>query len=280
MNRYTSWPGLLIPVFGSGIAACVVALGVETDWGRALRPEPTLQAMKAAKTIDAALLPQFTLPSLDGGLTESAERPLFMPTRRPVPSASPAPRMKPGQFLLVGTSRTKEYGDSAMLKEIATNKTFTVKLGSTIQDMTLESVSADRVVLVLGEEKEELLMKARAQPRPAGAPAPQPGMPVQRAPGPTAAAAPMPGSGIFGGPTPVAATPAAPAAPIPPGAPGSPTVFPGAPGSALPNPGVAAQPVNPAAANPAGTNTNRPPTAEEILERRRRARALQAQQAQ
>lgn len=273
MNRFLVWPGILVPVFGTGIAACLVTLGVETDWGRAVKRDPSVPPMSSAKASDAALLPPFTLPGLEGGLPESADRPLFMPTRRPVPAAAAAPRMKPGQFILVGTSRTKEFGDSAMLKEIATNKTHTVKVGGAIQDMTLESIEADRAVLRLGDEKEELIMKARPQARPAGAPgAPAaPGQPpvAQQAAAPAAS----PGLGIFGGPPPTPAS--APASALPPGAqftpgaPGSPTVFPGAPGSAIANPAVTP---NPAAATP-----TRAPTPEEILERRRRARAQQAQ---
>lgn len=271
MNRFLVWPGLLVPVFGAGIAACIVALGMETEWGRSLRREPAVTPLKSAKASEAALLPTFTLPPLEGGLPESADRPLFMPSRRPVPAAAAAPRMRPGQFILVGTSRTKEFGDSAMLKEIATNKTHTVKLGGTIQDMTLESIGADHAVLRLGDEKEELVMKARPQPRAPGAqPPPNSPAPVQMQPAQQAAA---PGLGIFGGPPPTpASAPASalpPGAQIAPGAPGSPTVFPGAPGSALANPAVTP--------SPSGATPTRAPTPEEILERRRRARAQQAQ---
>lgn len=273
MSRYLEWPRIITTVLIAGCAICVLAIGLETGWGQNVRRTPPIPTMLPAKAADFAMLPTYSLPALEAGFKESAERPLFMPSRRPVPVAAATPRMKPGQFVLVGTSRTKEFGDSAMLKEVATSKTSIVKAGATIRDMTLESVGADRIVLKLGDETEELVMKA--QPRPAGPASPAASrpnsasmpIPATMAPGPGAVAA---GSGIFGGPSPgPAAAPPSTAArpPIMPGAPGSPTVFPGAPGSAI----------APNASQPGSSPQSRPPTPEEILERRRRARAQQAQ---
>lgn len=273
MRRYLEWPAVITTLLLAGCVLCLLAIAVQTDFGREWRRDAPLPAMRPAKAADALMLPEFRLAALEAGFAESAARPLFMPGRRPVPAATSAPTMKRGQFQLVGTSRTKEFGDSAMLKDVASNKTAVVKVGTTIRDMTLESVGPDRVVLKLGDETEELVMKAQprsaspampAAPRPPGAPGATP------APGPANAAAAAPGAGIFGGqtaapgPQPVTALP--PGAQFAPGAPGSPTVFPGAPGSN----------VSPASGTSGNTATPRAPTAEEILERRRRARAQQA----
>lgn len=279
MIRVFEWPGVITTVIAAGCVACAIALGIETDWARAFRKDVPIPAVGAAKAGEPNLLPQFGLPPLEAGFPDGAQRPLFMPSRRSAPAATPAPTMKQGQFILVGTSRTKDFGDSALLKEIASNKTFIVKLGGTINDMTLNSIEPHKVVLKLGDETEELTMKARPQKSPASPPpAAVAGRPGASASAPEASRQPglvqqtpvAPGSAIFGG-APAAtsvqggATPAQPGALIVPGAPGTPTVFPSAPGA-----GAA-----PVGSMPSGAQP-RAPTPEEILERRRRARAQQA----
>jgi len=275
MNRYLKWPDVMTPLLVAACLACLLAIGIETDWGRSLKRDVPLSAGRPLSQAQTQLLPALSLGSLDSAFPESLNRPLFMPTRRPVPAAAPQAAMKRGQYILVGTSRTKEFGDSAMLKEVSSNKTAIVKVGNTIQDMTVKTVEADRVVLQLGEETEELVMKARAIPRPA--------MPTQAAalqgPGPAAMpqgprpAGPVPqvanvsapqsaasGAGIFGGSVP-AASPGMPAAMNQPQSGFVP------PGFVQPRP------------TSGGTQEAEPrrPTPEEILERRRRARAQQAQ---
>lgn len=270
MRRYFEWPAILTTLLVAGCLMCLLVIAIQTNWGREWRRDALLPSMRPAKPTDAAMLPEFKLAPLDAGFAESAARPLFMPNRRPVPAAASAPTMKRGQFQLVGTSRTKEFGDSAMLKDIAANKTTVVKVGATIRDMTLESVGPDRAVLKLGDETEELIMKAQPKSNPAaGSPAPRPPGSPAPAPIPAMANTPAPGAGIFGGQpaTPAPTTPALPpGTQFAPGAPGSPTVFPGAPGSNI----------APASGTPGTTAAPRAPTAEEILERRRRARAQQA----
>lgn len=270
MRRYLEWPAVLTTFLVAGCILCLLAIAVQTNWGREWRRDASLPAMRPAKAADAPMLPEFRLAALDAGFPESASRPLFMPNRRPVPAAASAPTMKRGQFQLVGTSRTKEFGDSAMLKDVASNKTTVVKLGATIRDMTLDSVGSDRAVLKLGDETEELVMKA--QPKAAAPSAPSavrapgtPAAPANPVASNTAAPAPAqaPGAGIFGS-QPATALP--PGTQFAPGAPGSPTVFPGAPGSNI----------TPASPSSGTTATPRAPTPEEILERRRRARAQQA----
>lgn len=275
MNRYLKWPDVITPALVAACLVCVLAIGLETDWGRDLKRDVPMPLGKATNQTQASMLPAFTLGSLDTAFPESLNRPLFMPTRRPVPSAAPQAAMKRGQFILVGTNRTKEFGDSAMLKEVSSNKTAIVKAGTTIQDMTVKTVEADRVVLQLGEETEELVMKARANPRPAlpaqGGPAGLAPMPAALPPGarPPAGAPPAanvpspqtaaPGAGIFGGGVPVA-TPGTPANVNQPQS-----------GVVPPSFGQPRQ----AASGAAQEAVPGRPTPEEILERRRRARAQQ-----
>lgn len=274
MKHSQGFPNLVSIILGIGILGALTAILVETNWGRSLRKEAVLPKFAAAKPSEISLLPVFSMQPLETAFQESANRPLFMPSRRSVPAAVTAPRLKPGQFLLVGTSKTKEFGDSAMLKEIASNKTTVVKLGSTVLDMTVDSIEHDRVVLRVGDDREEVKMVARSVPgasaRPGGATQPGQTAPGAAGPGMPRTAAPV-NNGIFGGPPAAQNVPPVlpPGAQFAPGAPGTPTVFPGAPGSNI---------VIPGQANPTTPTTQpRAPTPEEILERRRRARAQQAQ---
>ena len=95
----------LTAVIGALVIGLLAAIGYETGWGSGLRPTPALARSEAAKTADTSLLPTFGLPAIDVAFKETVERPLFLPTRRPVPVAtgSTAPAMVKGRFRLAGT---------------------------------------------------------------------------------------------------------------------------------------------------------------------------------
>jgi general secretion pathway protein N len=191
-----------------------------------------------AKLADVGLLPGFTLPPADQGFPEVANRPLFVPTRRAAPPAQAAQANMPkGQFALLGTSVTKELGDVAMLKHLPTNKFHSVRKGEQVNGVTVESVQQDRVVLRLGDETEEVTMRT-AKSSPVP-PAPPPGMPG--------------------------------AAPLPPSIPN--TTLPGSMPSRQPQPA----PVLPSAPAKPSADTAQQLTPEQIIARRRAARAQQTQ---
>lgn len=269
MNQLLYWPRLLTVLFLAGAGVSLVAIGIETDWGRRLKGQHGLPTFPPATSPAAAMVPPYAQPALDSGFPESAARPLFMPNRRPVPSAAPAPVMKRGQFVLVGTSRTQAFGDSAMLKEMATGKTHVVRAGESIQDMTVKSVGPDRVVLAVGEETEEIVMRAANSPK-------QPPIAVG-GPGPLGSSPGARPGGPGAGPGPTPAVPGMAARPAAPG-PGPGPAQGQAPGSSSPQPQPpsTAAPTQPQSAD----GTGRLSPFEEILERRRRARAQQAQQPQ
>lgn len=182
----------LTALLAGGAAAAAAVIGFETDWGRAIRPASPVAASGAKGAEMVAILPGFSLQSLDSGFKESAERPLFSPTRRP-PSAGPAsvPVMKKGQFKLTGTSVNAEQS-TVFLLETANGKTHYLAKGKEINGITVDIVEERRVVLKQGEETEELTLRvAPSPPRPAAPPAappgavPPPGQPAQAVPAAT-----------------------------------------------------------------------------------------------
>jgi hypothetical protein len=178
MLRLRAWLWWLIP-----FAALALLLGIETDWGRGIDrlpgPAPTIEP----KPIVAALLPEYRV---EGGLEahkETVSRTLFNPTRRAAPTlAVEAARaiMPKGKFVLMGTAVA---GDRhiAFLKEVAGGKSRVVKQGEQVNGVLVATVSADRVKFTLGDDSEELVLKAAPGPKTTTQPAP-PAAPVATAP--------------------------------------------------------------------------------------------------
>jgi len=176
----------LTTLLGVLLVGAVAAIGVETDWGRAVMGGRSAGSSTKAPTLDTKVLPQFALAPLSptgSGYRETVERPLFIPTRRPAPAGNSAQvAMKKGQFRLAGTTVSEQIS-VAYLFETGTNKTYRVNKGADINGMTVESVFANRVVLKQGDETEELSLRTSSSPRPppppqqvAGAPS-APGLP-------------------------------------------------------------------------------------------------------
>jgi hypothetical protein len=175
-----------------GLAACggLAALGIETDWGKNLRAAGAPERSLAGATELTPTLPAFKMGELDAAFKESAERPLFTPSRRPPPSvqAAAAPQMKRGQFKLAGT--VVNAGISvAYLVEIAANKTHRINKGAEVlgqPGLVVDAIEPSRVVLKMGEETEILELRTAASPPRSAVPvAPQgnpPGQPVATPP--------------------------------------------------------------------------------------------------
>src|SRR5512144_1388435 len=84
------------------ISLAVLLLGWESDWGTALRLRPPPPEAIAPRPVTTGLLPEYTI---EGGLaahTETVNRTLFNPTRRPAPAPAETAKqaMKRGQFTL------------------------------------------------------------------------------------------------------------------------------------------------------------------------------------
>ncbi len=227
VQRARAWLWWLTP-----FAALVLLLGIETDWGRGIQPMPGPAPAVEPKPVTVALLPEY---ALQGGLaahTETVNRTLFNPTRRPAPALAASARssMPKGQFLLTGTAVA---GDRhiAFLKEVANGKSRVVRQGEQINGVLVAIVAADRIRFTQGDESEEVLLKVVAGPKTTATPALPPGpgvpvpggMPIPGAVAPAAAPAGAPGTlppparraQPAGGPASAFPAPATPAAPAP-----------------------------------------------------------------
>lgn len=220
----TLWAAVVL-LLGGALAAEHFLGGVDVGQG----------AHPPARVADARLLPSFSLPPEPQPASETVTRPLFVPTRRPSPPApaAAASAMKKGQFVLTGVTVTPE-ASFAFLKEVAGGKTHSVRKGSQVGGITVDTVEARRVVLRQGEETEDLPLNVQVPARTAQAPgAPMPGG-VPPAPGavpPASVPGAMPGAtgpssmprpGMPGAPAPAAPGAPVPAATAPQAAPGTP----------------------------------------------------------
>ena len=161
-------------LIGALVLALLGVIGLETRWGSNMRPATVLIAGQGAKSGDTSLLPEFGLPAIDAGFKETVDRPLFVPSRRPVPVVIGAvqPVMKKGQFRLAGTVINKDL-PYVFLVEVATGKGIRVAKGADIMTtgISVAEVDGARVVLKQGDETEELSLRtASSPPRPAALP--------------------------------------------------------------------------------------------------------------
>ena len=178
------------------LAALALALGFETDWGRAVHKRPPAEAMPEPKPLVVELLPEFAIAGGVEARRETVERTLFNPTRRPAPAPvveAQKPRMQRGQFALTGTL-VIDGKSTAFLREVNGGKARRVKQGETINGLTVAEVKPDRIRLALGDESEELLLRVATNPRPTPTPAPALAAGAQPAGGAAVAAAPPPGA--------------------------------------------------------------------------------------
>jgi hypothetical protein len=199
----------------AAFAAVLGLIGWQTDWGRQLRRAPVVPEAAPPAPVAVALLPDYRI---EGGLEarqQTVERPVFVPTRRPAPPPLPVaqeaakPRMQKGQFVLTGTA-VVDQKSIAFLREAAGGKSRSVRVGETVNGLTVADVKPDRVRLTLGDESEDLVLAVAKGPRTTVQPAVAAGAPAGGQPGGVAAGGvPVPGA------APGAATPGQPAANAP-----------------------------------------------------------------
>lgn len=175
---------------------CLALIGYETEWGQVWRPSAAVpRSARQAELV--ATLPPFTMPPIDGAFKETAERPLFMPARRPVlASATNVVAMKKGQFKLTGTSVAQDMS-VAYLLETSSGKTIRLVKGRAIDGIVLDTVESARVVLKQGDETEELVLRTAASP-------PKPATPAGVAPAAGAPTANQPQTAFMPGGGPIA----------------------------------------------------------------------------
>ncbi len=196
-------------------AALAGAFGWLTDWGQAFTRPVDVPAKSAPKGDVGGLLPDFRIATDASAYGAIAERPLLNPTRRPAPTAPvaaapepPKPQIRRGLYQLVGISDLGAVR-VAQVKEIATNTTRSVRAGDMLQELKVESISADSVRLVFAGESDVLtLPKFTASGRVPQPPAPL--APPQPTPAPQAAASPPSAAAAQVQPPPQAVAPQAP----------------------------------------------------------------------
>ncbi len=186
-GRVRAWMAWLLPV-----AALMLLIGWETDWGRQIVRVPSTPPAAEPKPVTTAVLPDY---EIGGGLpahAETVQRTLFNATRRPAPvlAADDGPRqIARGKFQLMGTTVTGERS-IAFLKEVGNGKTRVVRQGDDLDGMKVSLVTADRVQFLAGEDSEELVLKVAPGPKTTLAAAPPPpGAAVAGAGGAAAASA-------------------------------------------------------------------------------------------
>jgi hypothetical protein len=173
------------------LALLAALIGWEIGWGSAVRMRAPSAEPVAPKPVTMGLLPDYVIAGGIAEHTETVNRTLFNPTRRPAPVAvaeAAKPRIQRGQYTLTGTTVAGDRS-LAFLKETNGGKPRTVKQGETINGMLVAEVRSDRVKLTLGDESEEIVLKVSTNPRPT----PQPVV-AQAPPAALGAAAISPGA--------------------------------------------------------------------------------------
>jgi len=140
------------------------ALGFEMDWGNALSGSPLSARAVNGKFDGATVLPDFRLQSEAGAYAQISERPLLNPTRRPAPTQlvaaatePPKPQVRRGLYQLIGVM---DLGDVkiAQVREIASNRTRSVREGELLQEMTVKKVEETQVTLAFQGETDVIQM--------------------------------------------------------------------------------------------------------------------------
>jgi hypothetical protein len=164
----------LVPLF---VAVALIAW--ETDFGRAIRRRPPPDEAVSARPVVTSLLPEYAIAGGMAARSDTVQRTLFNPTRRPAPVLAgdlSKQRLQRGQFALTGTMVIGGK-NTAFLRETTGGKSRRVLQGDTINGLLVADVKPDRVRLALGDETEELVLRVATNPRPtaqAAAPAPVP----------------------------------------------------------------------------------------------------------
>jgi hypothetical protein len=150
------------PWVEGGLLLLAVALGgvLWWEWQAGQNLESSMarwRKIPATAVPPLAIAPEFRLPDAASGFPELLARPIFQSSRRMAvdPSANAPSAMKRGQFVLVGVLISPATS-AALLRDAETGKTETVVLGAQIRGLTLAEVGAERAVLRLGAEFEDL----------------------------------------------------------------------------------------------------------------------------
>lgn len=160
--RTFTWPRALLLAWGVAMLGFVALIWQEWQWR--LQLERQLRVKTPALVLaELKLLPEFTLGEENLAYQEILARPLFVPTRRPLPPQA-VTAMKKGQFTLLGVTGLKDRR-YALLRENATGKVETVGQGARLREMTVDSVENEKVILKQGDDTETLMLQVQRSRR-------------------------------------------------------------------------------------------------------------------
>ena len=130
--HWRTWLWYVVPA-----AVLVALLGVEIDWGRHVHFSPDPSSPVDPKPLAASVLPEYQVEGGLGARTETVQRTLFNPTRRPAPALAAdggKRQMQHGQFTLAGTTVTGDRS-IAFLREVPGGKSRAVRQGEQLNGM-------------------------------------------------------------------------------------------------------------------------------------------------
>ena len=172
----------------AAIVGCALWIGYEAGWGERAPLAGLQPAAQAVALEEIRLAPEYPPLGTDRDLAATTARPLFNASRRPLPGtaqsgAAGANALQDGRYALTGVSISPE-ARVALLREVATSKTWRVEQNKELNGAVLESVTPTSVTLKLGAERMEIPLRLAPAPKPVAASAPKP----DHAAGATAAA--------------------------------------------------------------------------------------------
>jgi hypothetical protein len=164
----------LLLVYAGAAMLLLLIIGWELDWGGTLQRPAMVHTLPAPEAVPLALLKDIqSVPT--SAFSETVERPLLTPTRRPSPPAA-APevkrRMARGEFVLMGTTiaGSKSF---ALLRDANGTKQRRVAQGDILNGSVVDKIEAGQVTLRLDDETEILALKTAVSPRRQNSNAPQ-----------------------------------------------------------------------------------------------------------
>ena len=188
------------------IIACTLWIGYMAAWGERAPLAGLQPAVQEVALEEIRLAPDYPPPGPGPDLAETTARPLFNASRRPLPGATlagsaGASALPHGRYTLTGVSIAPDKR-VALLRDATTSKTVRVEQGKELSGILVESVTANKVTLKLGDEREDIALTIAPAAKLAAATTPAPDQTSSPA---RAAAGALPAMNLPLAPTPPAA---------------------------------------------------------------------------
>jgi hypothetical protein len=208
-----------------------IAAGSVTFIARQLMaPMPMPQASRARPNPSASPRADEPARNQAAAYAAVASRNLFSPTRTespPTPTAAASPAVKPNLYGII----LRDGAPMAYLEDPTTKRVAGYRVGDAVGGGTVQTISADSVVISRPDGNMDVRLRDPGRPRPAS---PPPAAAAQPVAAPAALPGVIPPGGAAGVPAPPPAAPPAAVAPPQPGQAAQPAAPPAVPGRRLP----------------------------------------------